>query len=528
MANGLDRLERLFAYKRKASPSPSRGLDSLSQPLEQQFPSPSFIRPRTSRMTAREETHLRQAAGRSPSVPDVSSRSIAHAQEQRSGSTDGACKIQRKPVQSTSCSRRQREKLVDGLREFKFPKPPSCDSSISVGAIGANSFTPIDGPGLPSPVCHSPLEASIPFCYRLDTPPSSDSEDNASSSLVSHTKGRHVILPHYLPTPEQSPEMPPVSNARLRNVKSADELDKALYKAIEDQLGESFDQVSLGRSYSQSSIAASAHSFCSSILREPDVHEFLNLSDDDIAESHPPSPSLGPSEVDSSSLPHMGLSFSSEPLGCALLTLTPPRAGQPAAAAAFEAARIARRYDFDLVYAVNLWPGKKVPPTTDDADITGKPMLGRLLAAHGLHTVPSPLQISSEVHKTILRSDGWIEYQNQGATSRDLARGYACAFHTGQYTRDAPSRNNSLVSGVRLSQQIDRGIVFAAYRKPRDGDGKLGRSLGEEELGQLHRDAETLIEMVIDIHVADRNRRPPTRASGNDETGPIPMQADGS
>jgi hypothetical protein len=151
-------------------------------------------------------------------------------------------------------------------------------------------------------------------------------------------------------------------------------------------------------------------------------------------------------------------------------------------------------------------------------------MTGRLLAAHGLHHVPSPLQISISAHTDVLKSHGWTEYQNLKAEPYDLARGFTCSFYTGQYSRSTSSRSTSPVSGVRLSERIDRGIIFAAYRKPREGENKLGRTFTEEVLGELHRDAEVLVELVIDIHVANRRRHPPTRTSLADETGPIPLQ----
>lgn len=477
-------------------------------------------------MTAREEVRLRQATGRSPSVPDiVTSHRTVPRQAYNSISTDCNYQPKHRLARSPSFGTRNAEQLVTNLREFQFPKPPSRNGETSPLSLTFNTKLG-EAPRLPSPRCRSPLEISIPPPNRLDTPPSSDPEDNGSLSPSPTTKGPQMPLPACPPTPGQSPDLGPVADVRLRNMKHTDALDKSLYKDIEAQLGEPFDHFSLNRSYSQSSLAPSVHSFCSSTLREPDFNEFLNLSDDDIAESNPESPALQHGGCDSA-LPPMDLSISSAqpPAAASLLTLTPPRASRPAAAAAFEAARIARRYDFDLVYVVNLWPdtsqhtlGGNVNSSQKD-----KPMIGRLLAAHGLHHVPSPLQISSQVHKTILRSDGWIEYRNQEAGPHDLARGYGCAFYTGQYARSTSSRSSSPVSGVRLSERIDRGIVFAAYRKPRDGEEKLGRNFSEEELGELHRDAEVLVEMVIDIHVANRSRHPPTRTSLTEETGPIPL-----
>lgn len=282
-----------------------------------------------------------------------------------------------------------------------------------------------------------------------------------------------------------------------------------MFSDIPLDFGDAVEDVPMRRSNSERSLAPSeATSSASSILREPGVNEFLNLSDDDIAEDTEEELA----EQDTDSLTAL------QPLASTLLTLTPPRASQPATAAAFEAARIAKRYDFDLIYVVNLWPGQALESTGE------RPLIGRLLAAHGLHHVPSPLQISSLVHTTILRSDGWIEYRNTDARPHDLARGYASAFYTGQYARSLSGNRSNPVSGVRLSEQIDRGIVFAAYRKPRAGNDRLGHSFDDKELGELHREAETLVEMLIDIHVTNRLRQPPTCTRAAEETGPMPLQ----
>ncbi len=75
-----------------------------------------------------------------------------------------------------------------------------------------------------------------------------------------------------------------------------------------------------------------------------------------------------------------------------------------------------------------------------------------------------------------------------------------------------------------MSEQIDRGIVFAAYRKPRSGDDRLGHSFDDKELGELHGEAESLVEMLIDIHVTNRLRQPPASSRTSEETGPMPLQ----
>ncbi|KAK5990906.1 hypothetical protein PT974_09181 [Cladobotryum mycophilum] len=516
MANGFDRLERFFTAKRKASPAPVESGSPISQPSEPQFPSPSFIRPKASRMTARDEVRLRQANERSPSVPDIASIRLGSSHSRNSGLLSSSL-LSRSPVRSPSLNGRRPEPLVMGLREFQFPNPPSRNGELTPMSMTFGS--PIsDAPQIPSPRSRSPLRLSI--TPRLDTPPSSDPEDNGSLPCIKIPFGAP-------PTPRESPLLEPMPDSPLTGSK----FDLTLFDDFQDQLDDAFDQFSLNDSCSDSSLEPSRRlSYCSSTLREPDFNDFLNLSDDDIAETTPDSPELSPQDDLEPSLPTMDLSISSSlPLESSLLTLTPPRASRPAESGALMAARIANRYDFDLIYVVNLWPGN---PTSqlfdDDFEVSGsdagtseRPLIGRLLAAHGLHHVPSPLQISSLVHTTILGSDGWIEYRNTTARPQELARGYARAFYTGQYTRGSSSESSNGSLDLRSSEKIDRGIVFAAYRKPRAGDSKLGRSFSEEQLACLHDEAETLVNVLLDIHAKNRGRQPLSNHRLSDETGPI-------
>ncbi|TQV97261.1 hypothetical protein V2A60_000116 [Cordyceps javanica] len=514
MSNRFDRFERLFAYKRKGSlptaitcePEPLSPTTRLSE-LDQQFPSPSFIRPKKLRMCARDEIRLREVTGRSPSVPDIfTSQGSIRGHSRDNGST-GSSFSRKGSVRSPSLNSRRENNLVAGLRDFQFPNPTFQNGQVSPQS-STFSDKSSEAPRIPSPRSRSPLRMDI-APYRTDTPPSSDPEDNNSPSELWRTK-KLPELPHRAPpTPDESPKLGPVPDSarlpHLRHSQSTGALEKMVLGDINLDLGDTLEGVPMRRSNSEQSLAPSeAPSTSSSVLREPDVNEFLSLSDDDIAEEE-----LAGIEAQSQSAP--------QPLVTTLLTLTPPRASQPATAAAYVAARIAKSYDFDLVYIVNLWPG----PMESNGE---RPLIGRLLAAHGLHHVPSPLQISSLVHTTILRSDGWIEYRNADARPHDLARGYASAFYTGQYARSLSGNTSAPVSGVRLSEQIDRGIVFAAYRKPRPGNDRLGHSFDDKELGELHREAESLVEMLIDIHVTNRLRQPPASARTNEETGPMPLQ----
>jgi hypothetical protein len=176
-----------------------------------------------------------------------------------------------------------------------------------------------------------------------------------------------------------------------------------------------------------------------------------------------------------------------------------PCVNRPDATAAVEAGNIARRYDFDFVYVVDLWADIVYSPARIDS--SKQPMMGRLLLSHGLHHAPSPLRLSSLVHRRILSCDGWVEYRHPEAGPLDFTLGYSCAFYSSQYSPSTWSVMNSPISGVHLSTPIDRGLVFAAFRKPKGND-KLGQTFNNEQLRDLHRDAEVLVEMLIDVHSA--------------------------
>ncbi|KAH6608765.1 hypothetical protein Trco_002111 [Trichoderma cornu-damae] len=515
MASGFDRLERLFSSKRKTSFASVTVATSVSPPTEPQFPSPSFIRPTATRMTAREEVRLRLATGRSPSVPDIVPSRLGSLSSH--ASSPGRS---RSPLPSPSLRGSQPDSLVAKLHEYQFPVPPTRNEKA---ATASTTFSPTPKPEVPIP--HSQSPSRLQTSPGINAPPSPDLEEHGSCRRSDEGIRIPTLSYNTPPTPEDSPEIVPVRNL-LADSKIFDiAIDKALFDEIEDQLLQTFDHPSLNGSFSGSSSSEASSS--SSTLREPDFNEFLNLSDDDIAESAPENMALESDSVLQCSPPPTNPSIPSpEPAGSSLLTLAPPRASRPAGAAAFEAARIAKRYDFDLVYVVNLWPGGPHGQIShlETAGSCERPLAGRLLAAHGLHQVPSPLQISCFVHTTIMRSNGWIEYRNSEAQPHELARGYACSFHAGRYSQGLSSERDSPVSGLRLSETIDRGIVFAAYRKPRMGDCKMGHSFTGEELSSLYEDAETLVEMLIDIHARNRQCRPASYRQLCDETGPMPMQ----
>jgi hypothetical protein len=240
-----------------------------------------------------------------------------------------------------------------------------------------------------------------------------------------------------------------------------------------------------------------------SSLEEPDVSDFFSLSDDNVAEGRlddcDVSEMLRLVETPVTVAPSVSsLPFRDGPL----MILEPPDASRMAAIAAFEAARIATRYKFEMLYVVNLWPESDSNRDRDSAVAlppSTREMTGRLLAAYGLHNVPSPFQISSDVHVKILQSEGWLEYRDEEASAGKFARAYACTFYPGRLHDERSSESASSVTQSSETNAIDRGLVFAGYRMP-SPDGSMPCT-SIEELAYLRRDVEALVELLVDIQV---------------------------
>lgn len=540
MANGFDRLERFFSAKRKASavssePStaPSSVPGSPTEPsAEPSFPSPSFIRPKASRMAAREEFRFKQPATKPSTSSDTSTpERNASTNSNYSGNTAASRRLRAFRARSTSFSSEEREQLASVFRGFKFPKPPpSRQGSTAPSGIELSPSPFPNTLGYQSLRPGSPLKAEIPRS-RLETPPSSDPEDSPLSHRRPKAKKLQIAPCRTPPTPESSPEIGPVADWKLREYKPVDILDEGLCKDIHLQLEKTLRQSGFGQHHAQPDFKAPETlpatdpmspglSLSGASLQEPDFDEFFSLSDDNVAESQFENPVLSPFVKEPVTV---APSVSSLPLrDPPLLTLEPPSASRPAAAAAFEAARIASRYNFDMLYVVNLWPESDATKTVgkDESDHAFQGMTGRLLTAYGLHNGPSPFQISSEVHTKVLRAEGWLECRDEQALSGDFGRAYACSFYPGRYKE---KRYSGLISppSAKEVNAIDIGIVFAAYRKP-TADGYTQYS-NPEELAFLRRDVEAMVEMLIDVHVASRLRQPRHLTRYPDETGPMPI-----
>ena len=484
------------------------------------------------------------------------------------------------PKRSSSLSPNRRPASLASLAElleFSFANPPRQRAFAQSTSLTSRSRS-----GSISPRAqldrkrHSDVpdrtQLSLRQQYQALTPPPSAEHDKTfdPAALVFQATPKPGDL-----TPAPSPRLVPLLEAEPNELETSRGIMPQRPKSLD--AGYKFSRESrntLRKSLSFSTLAE-LRSTSRDNLKEPALGDFLTLSDDDIADdasatltatsdssqsetpglldslmpAMPSSPAREtlpavtasparintPTQFSAASKPPTFALPPSPPVlasppqispGTRLLTLSPPLATRPATAAAFEAARIATKYRFDLVYVVNLWPSRlgsfqdsssaqspssdlfsPVSPTTGNSRVE---LTGRLLAAYGLPSVVSPFRISNSVHLRVLRKDGWMEFRYDDAKSDEFSRGYCRAFYTGHSPdgreRQGDGDSNEFKSRRRRSPLPNRGIVFAAYRLPLPD--KTNLDTDAEELEDLCLDAETLVDMLIDIHMTQRQRRP--------------------
>ncbi|KAK2005363.1 hypothetical protein LZ32DRAFT_194652 [Colletotrichum eremochloae] len=549
MPNNFDRLEKLFSRRRDlAIETNSPMLESTGSrtaPLDQSFPQPSFIRPRVSRMKAREERVIAaQNERRTQSLPESPSERVSiHVSHLSSSTAMSALTL---PARSLSLSHRREHQPVASLRGFDFPYPPS---SLSPGSPFGTASTPGTlPPSYKVSPDHMNSSAILPPT-RSDTPPSSDYEDD--SSIKGSQSRPSSSLSRNLPTPASSPEMKPVRDGQSRDFADLSlarrQAAAATIRRRREEKAAAFRRSS-GHSRTPRSITSA-----NQILKGGDVTDFFTLSDDDILEEEPElegvmqSPVVAPAPLRFPPSPPTPSSTTSS--SRSKRRTSSIHADDVAKEGALQAAQIAAKHKFDLVYIVNLWPesaSESSPPTSrssmdssssssssssspsrptsmrtsllgpmDGPMVDSAPgMTGRLLAAYGLSNLTSPFRISATVQSKILKQQGWMEYRCDDAQAGEFARGYGHAFHTDT------GRRGSSFSGPRSPvtrdiSQNDHGIVFAAYRYPSKDSGPVGCT--KEELEALRVDAEGLVDYLVAIHKARRLRDPMTLQTLIDE-----------
>ena len=574
-------------------------------PTGRHFPSPSFIRPRFSRMRARDELVADDDfdARRTRSLPEARipqrSSSLRRDRPSRPNSIDSrfggrggsdTAVVERPNLVVSSVA--VKDSFASSIYRLVFPTPPNTMIQAPVnGSLAPNrrSRIPASRPASRPSTAMDPRSASggsqsesrkntaewlnygvLPTRSAFESRPNS-SDKSQLETLVAQSADHPVRTQSV--TKKQHLESKQQRILARKNSKAVrlDNIDTRLScKTSHASPGLN----SPGLTHTSGSSIGSftlpellpAPSF-----HEPDFFDFFDLSDDDIAEAVPPS-IVDPDEFKPS--------FVEEPQARHVITLAPimapttleshekrikfrgttlfttprphlvpqPIRTHPAAtAAALEVAQMASRFKFDLVYVLNLWPEPTHQLSTGYTQLHNillqpqqqpfvphpdcqpqRHMAGRLLAAYGLATCQSPFNISAAVHSKILQTDGWIEYRSLESEPAEFARGYACAFYQGSFDRDDSTMDgtgdfpNHEFSTSVSHASIDRGIVFAAYRKERAGGLSVASSM--DELDELRHCAESLIDTLIDMDMAEQKRAMRGGPAYYDLTGPMPRR----
>lgn len=387
MANGLDRLERLFS-KRKSAPARDTTVSNINgsappasaQPendsplLEVVFPPPSFIRPTANRMHARDEFELPSpisVAHTSSSSSARNSRRHSHFDtrdmtdttgRRRSGpSTTGTF---HPPSRTSSLLTRRHDRKAGGLIQLQLPggttstdKPPP----LSPQSPAEDTTSPSED----QKVAQRRLLEALPIYpgVKVETPPASDQDEFNFPSPPSSTRGRlpPAILSPF--TPEPSPDMIPQRDSILSEPKTSSDLRRESVSTVPSRsrrttLATISSTALLDDDWRDSYVddpQVTTSPETSSVFQEPKVQDILALTADDLAEVRTKAPSKPPSRLPPPPpvLPPgvRSPSFSSHIRGSNMLA---PLA--PDEVAAFQAARIAKKYDFDFLYVINFWP----------------------------------------------------------------------------------------------------------------------------------------------------------------------------
>ncbi|KAK0754257.1 hypothetical protein B0T18DRAFT_424676 [Schizothecium vesticola] len=570
----LDKLERFFK-KRRGFARGFLALDgcpasraAMSDTVFRTFPQPSFIRPTSTRMLAREELSPNSRRfNRSGSLPENYTDSSSETSSQLAPQTTteshhveprsslSLVHPPRIPRRTSSLSPGRRSASLASLGELlELSFAPSKSQAATMELVKARQRSGSVSPKTPpknnnqysDSLIQPPISRSCYLASLATPPPSVEHDKPFGPEAMSYQKPLALLPPAQL-TPAPSPRLIPLPEP------GADELKMETKSAA--QRPQSLDVSALiiksqrkilRRSTSLSMLQIpNPKKRMHPVLREPSLGDFLTLSDDDIADnalaaastpsapaalaspatptasrvvvvSNPPSFALPPNPPCPSTPPGPAVPAQNS-TGSRLLTLSPPLASRSATSAAFEAARIATKYKFDLVYVVNLWPNHMVssrdwpagppsPPATPEtcdsgASITSPRsarvgMNGRLLAAHGLQKVPSPFRIVAPVHMKVLRSDSWLEFRAEDAAPEEFQHGFMHSFFTGHCPN--PETRGMEMPKTRRGPVPNRGIIFAAYRLPHSE----GVVQPEVNIDELQDDAGNLVNMLLNRHQA--------------------------
>ncbi|KAI1491584.1 hypothetical protein F5X96DRAFT_457950 [Biscogniauxia mediterranea] len=279
-------------------------------------------------------------------------------------------------------------------------------------------------------------------------------------------------------------------------------------------------------------------------LREPTFDDFYALSDDDIAESRPATPSpamcipptpppkdspvrhenkglrqqtpISPTTRNPTSILTTGeITPPCTPTDPQFLPMTCSPPTPRDTLGAIRAAELAAKYNFAVVYVVSLWPEERrdsLGPSRCSAPQCGvyKPhdqnasphyrhskIISRLLAAYGLTGIPSPFRMVTDISINALNHNTWSEHRNPAPGPYDITHGWIRSYHTDYVPVSSPIEPTSASAG---NNRMNRGIVFAAYVKKTSNSVVPLETSPEKNaiLEKLDADAKALIDTLVD------------------------------
>ncbi|KAJ4394356.1 hypothetical protein N0V93_003573 [Gnomoniopsis smithogilvyi] len=400
MANGLDKLERLFSTKKKAAPSRHTAessingsasgalgsnehtLAQLEQPVDPPcFPQSPFIRPKANMMQPRNELKISSPASiaRTNSSRTNSTRSHRFSQtisvgtrsdemnELRRQSTNSATNSFHIPNRTSSLLSRRHDRIPGGLIQLHLPRETAFASDSTQSSLfpDASSFPLKEADSLDG--SKKGLLDALPIypASRVETPPPSDQDDFTFPSPPERGRKPSAKLPQLQLTPEPSPDIIPQRDSTLSEPKSSTEINSEALSTAPSRRGTTSSVPLLDDDWRDSYIQVPENIVSSkskTVFEEPALEDFLSMTDEDLAEIKVVHPSKPPSKR-APPPPVLSPTFRSGSGSCSFASpLRSPTPVSPAIAssqvAAWEAARIAKKYDFDVVYVASFGPSR--------------------------------------------------------------------------------------------------------------------------------------------------------------------------
>lgn len=524
------------------------GLSTASRPPRFRFPEDSLFK--NDRSRGREEVTTRKEASREPSPKSQASK----PQTLLDWSPKHVSLLFNPLEFEASSDNFLREERSDSTASTLLPSPVFAHSKQS--SISHDFVDKVAQPGVsyPPTLPYTPsihIGQQCPLSGKTliaDSPPNSPCDNKNQKHIIHRSKSLASVAPLSPTTTCTTTINTPMTSAN-RDCRERQTIRETWGSRLEDpQLISRFSprrDEEISRSIVRKSASMSTFSpptplvSQGGVLAEPTFDDFFALSDDDIAESRPPTPDpSGPPTPPPKDTPdlqrkrHPPRVLTSQrtpfkpkleeitppdtPTDGHLLTLTYTPSNPRDALGALWAAELASKYDFAVVYVMSLWPvdgdrhlDVSTPVSPRESQLTnatatqvssasteGPTIGGRLLAAYGLNEVPSPFEIVTDTHLSALDCDYWNEYRNVDARQDDISRGWIRPFYS-----DYVPVSSSLVppGNPAGSPAKNRGIVFAAYSKYTRNPIIPMRACPEQEfrLRQLYLDAKTLVEALV-------------------------------